>query len=479
MKKIIILGLIMMLCIASWSQIIGGDGERITFNDSIFRETANYRGDLHIEQYVPVEQTRRIYFIHGLGADASSWTTVSDACWDPGLNIAGFPARDCEVSRVEYSSSTNGSLSTASYDVATQIRNQALNDIHLYDLDPNKAFIIAHSQGGLVARTMVHHDIQEHANLPYFGKGYGGIVTVAAPLNGAEILNNRDDILRLAEDACNNLSAGPQAQNILIRTIVNLFAKDIVNQACDLVSNTVMPMFFDDYFESITDDYKVGASWLERLESDRELNEYRVIPKVAFYAVEPTDNIFWRTANWFTADPNESAPFGANDDKALITNLANPMYSYYNSKVIAYNNIIRDCDISLAATGWMLFTIPIILGVQADAIKKRNAWAQGTHWLRNVNNRWLSIIGGLDIRQVNGQFVTTHYENDGVVVANSAMRLPLSCNHPVRIYPNEGVSGASFSGSSHMQVRNDSGLKHAMRRLCEGEFGIFFATNAR
>ena len=66
-------------------------------------------------------------------------------------------------------------------------------------------------------------------------------------------------------------------------------------------------------------------------------------------------------------------------------------------------------------------------------------------------------------------------ESDGIVLAESAMDLPCRTHKEVRIYPNEGKN-VTNKGSSHMQVRNDEGIKEHLFNLFEGDYGKFFET---
>jgi hypothetical protein len=59
-----------------------------------------------------------------------------------------------------------------------------------------------------------------------------------------------------------------------------------------------LPMFFNNMYAGITNDYKVGADTINILNSDTSNAKYRAFPKMAFYAVEPQKNIMWRTLNW-------------------------------------------------------------------------------------------------------------------------------------------------------------------------------------
>jgi len=67
-------------------------------------------------------------------------------------------------------------------------------------------------------------------------------------------------------------------------------------------------------------------------------------------------------------------------------------------------------------------------------------------------------------------------ESDGVVLSESAKGLPCPTHLPVRIYPKEFETTAVNRGSSHMQVRNDEGLKEHLNKLLNGDYGKWFRT---
>lgn len=455
-------------------------------------------------------QYRRIYFLHGLGGSASSWQAAADACWDATLNIPGFPARKVMVSRPEYTMSTSTTLTSAAYDVRQQIQNQAFMDQNLYQLSPDRAFIVAHSQGGLVTRALVHLDLITPPNNSSIGKGYGGFVAISSPLQGAQILNNRHQIEQLAEEGCVKLSRGPFLENDL-DILSNLFNLEIEpNYICNLLSDNVLPVFFSDYYENITNDYKVGSPAIEAFNQDTSDISYYNMPKLAFTGVEPRENLFWRTFNWLVNDPNDAGYFGANDDWNFYYTVGKPLHNCYCNRVVHYNSMV-----SLYQTAYV-FLFPMLdpvgqmtfIAKLKRMIEKKHAWLEGLNWLKNVNNKWEAIIGArattieidtiywcrkcitpplltyniqdcynLRCREIHpievNNLVTIYKENDGIVLRESAENLPCATHMPV--IGNRTLSNNN-AGSSHMQVRNDEGLKHFLNRLFNGEMGMFFET---
>ncbi|HOF17243.1 MAG TPA: hypothetical protein PLP76_10160 [Bacteroidales bacterium] len=422
---------------------------------------------------------RRVYFIHGLGGDASAWVKVANAFENPNLNISGFPARKVETSLINYSYYAEGDLRFSANKVRNDIRNQASHDFLDYGMIPSDAFIIAHSQGGLVSRTLLHIDfIEDINNRPPFGVGYGGLVTVASPLQGAMILNKRDDILIMAEKACVSLIAGPTSENPialnLIENIINKIGKtnDGIDGACHIVTHGLLPIFFADYYDAITEYYKVGAPWINTLNEDANDATYCNMPKVAFYGVEPKENIFWRTVNWFTTDPNSVDYFAANNDLDFYYSFILPEYNRYVKKT---NDYQAKADKAMKAykcqIWWNRIGALISLGCYNNYYKKRTAWYKGVQFFWTVNEEWETIIGArVYDKYPNNPSVPsyTYYPNDGVVLQKSAADLPCATNEPVELY-----------NSSHMQIRNDENIKIHMKKLLDGQYGDFFETKIK
>ena len=457
---------------------------------------------------------RRLYFIHGLGGDASSWQRAADACWDNSLNIPGFPARRVRVSRPEYTNSTLTTLNSAAYEVNSLIVNQAASDITAYSMNPQRAFIIAHSQGGMVTRSLVHQ-YMTGLTIPNFGMPFGGFVTFASPLQGATILNNRDQIEVMANDACNSLIKGP-GNNLNFSILLKLIGKESVTSSlCDLISYDLLPAFFTDYYENITNDYLVGASAITLFNQDVAYPAYMNMPKVAIGVVEPRENILWRTGNWLINNPNTPPPFEANDDWQFYNTSVYPLYLNYVSKVQQHQNQIT----LLAHFAEQLnpFFTPSLFALTMTGIvyqmNRKNDWQQGVNWFNRANLVWETIIGARGYQYTTStvyvclncdgslfhmnsmitsnqqecinkncrqiipvsatQINTIHKENDGIVKTESAKNLPGATAITPKIYIND-VS--TYDGSSHMQIRNDEYLKRSLRKLFDGEYGLFFYT---
>ena len=431
---------------------------------------------------------RRIYFIHGLGGSPSAWTRVAEACWNKNLNTSDFHARRCKTWQNSYFE--NGSLAAAADKVGQEVRMIATSDV---DMNPNRAILIGHSQGAMVGRTMMHLDmVQRPHALPPIGKGYGGFVSVAGPLQGAIILNNHNKITYLAENLCKRLAQGIANQSYFVKIITNLVGLDLsstTNKFCNIIGKDVLPLFFSKYYNGITHDYKachyayedtiIVSDYIHTLNADTNNINYRNFPKVAFYAVEPQNNIFWRTVGWIANDPNNEVPFQANSDTKFLQETVAPIHNIIITQ--ASNAYTKVLDLEKKCKNWSWF-FGLYSGQLSAARDSYNGWDKADKWFDEVNNEWQEIIGAKRFylhRQPNGVGVYTieYLENDGVVLTESARNLPYATNQEVRVFPNEfRVARGIHKGSSHMQIRNDAGIQEHLEKLFDGKYGPFFKT---
>lgn len=95
----------------------------------------------------------------------------------------------------------------------------------LTSLNPEEDYVIAHSQGGLVAKTITRNN--DHIGL------FDGIVTLHSPHGGAQIVNNTDVngpnmAVRIAQEGCTILSSALIREELnkpgILRALVSFFA---------------------------------------------------------------------------------------------------------------------------------------------------------------------------------------------------------------------------------------------------------------
>lgn len=473
----------------------------------------------------PTIQPRRVYFIHGLGGNGTSWTCAQLAFWDSTENDGSFTARKCVPLRLDYTLDTHGSINNAAFSIKQDIYGYTCDDLGTNAMDPSKAFLIAHSQGGVVSRGLLNLDFFQMPE-PDSTRGYGGLVTVSSPLQGARILNNTDDILDMANDACMSLTAPITAQSCWVDLLfknIGLDLSQIQSTGCTFVSNTVAPFLFKDNLDPLTADYCVGADYIDRLNNnaiDTSRNsDYNALHKMAFYGVESQENLFWKTVNWFANSPN-SGPnnsigvWEANDDYYFFNNTVQPLIDTFEFKKQYWENRSNN---TLLGLNWVLGD-----GIvrKKKCIEHMNAWNNGVVWLNyEACSQWEACIGAREMtvtfdtlyvcdceEQGGGGYgywsiyvndlsdcalepgcwatnrtrifsttIPTYKPNDGVVLNESAMNLPGHTNPPVQINGYIKSDGTQ-SGSSHMQIRNDIGVRNAFTILLDGGYDPFFST---
>jgi len=459
---------------------------------------------------------RRLFFIHGLSGNASSLSRLADACENNTSHIPGFPTRRVHTTCLDYSSATQSSLNQAALVVLSQMRQVNALDysgVLGYRLNPNRAIAFGHSQGAMVGRAIYHLECDANYVSPTYGHDFGGFVSLGGPLQGAIIINNIGHILEMLNDACTSLSAGPLSQPIVDNVLTQFFGNNYRQQMCYAVSHTVLPLIMDSYTDNITQDY---AFWSERIwdyNSDIWCNHYASAPKIAFYGVEPRENILWRTTNWIVNEPNDCDYFQANDDFSFLNNTIIPLQQHYNSRYLYFKQK-REQELAAASVLWFFDPfMAIALTADANTSKKRmEAWKQGVDWFSRANHQWEACIGALvpnysstilytcscsatypyyyPTTEVCQHFcgyatsvpVTTisvnHKLNDGVVLAESACNLPAMTHFPIMLYysPSNGENQNS-RGTSHMQMRNDGSIGTAFNSLFNGDYGCFFRTS--
>lgn len=461
----------------------------------------------------PCTLKRLVFFIHGLGGSGTSWERAANAVMLPSAQGHDFQARYCESFRLEYAPSyatMDGPAIDMKQDIS-QIANTKQGQPG-YNPDKGLNFIIAHSQGGVVTRTLAHNDIVLGID------GYGGYVTVASSVQGAEILNNIPSLLFFAEEGCKDLLEGPLKEitpvtiSPKINSILYGLNHSIVNNTCQTVAG-VLPELFKDFTYQLTDHYKVGAQHIATMNNSASHPSLSQIHKIAFYGVEPRDNLIWRTLNWMVHNVNDEEPWMANDDFSLLTEKVIPVREeyfdhYWDNKILSefYNLTGQICVPGQKFLNWS-YIYRKSVRYQTKAL----AWKKGLDWLDRSTSGWTAIIGALSEQPtgtgcmclyleggehkyktvndcnvcyllfptslISADPVTlmewTYKESDGIVLAESARDLPGASFPPQKL---NGIEepGKPPTGSSHFQVRNDEGLRIHLKELLDGQLDPWF-----
>lgn len=441
---------------------------------------------------------RQIYFVHGLGGDNSTWDPVADAVE---FGATGFPARKANTLSPTY---TNQSLDGAANDLYDFMDASSANNG--FDADYN--FIISHSQGGLVSRAADRHQ----RNLSPSDKVFSGIVTFSTPHQGAQILNNTDLLIQIANQGCNNMLEGPIEEKLanapFLTFLVNLFLSQdvadwtkevLIQNFCGLITEEVLPILTGSFTSQITNDYNVGAPYLNQLNADEHES---TLPKVAFYGVE-TEPVLWRQISSLTSqNPNNYEVFGATDKDDVWVMKSNDNIDEYQTKFLTWKSKVDN---------WSFGNWLDIKKSKNRAMRVRDAYRRGWHWWANANGRFKIAIGTTEIIETSGisgcecvmmspsgeimdvfssefgdmnadctpvinwpsvscnqttysEYTTIHYESDGVVTVPSATGYE------------DANSIAKMPGSNHQQARNDDNTCNKLLELFSGAHGSFFAT---
>jgi hypothetical protein len=237
-----------------------------------------------------------------------------------------------------------------------------------------------------------------------------------------------------------------------------------------MAAETALPLLFSDKLASITNDYYVESSKITTFNNDVNNPYYTSIPKVAFYGVEPYQNILWRTVRWIDEAPHHEDVWQANNDYKFYDEQIAPMYWTYQSNFANYEE-------KWDAYYW-------VPALRTYYLNRMKAWRNGRDWLNNANSGWEAVIGALEYEFVgfNGlwpQIDITRYESDGVVTTGSAMNMPGATHEPVRLEGIYNIQTQQWTGSSHMQIRNDGALEDRLNKLYDGQYGWFFYTKTK
>lgn len=455
-------------------------------------------------------EERIIYWLHGLGGDHTSWSDASQAVEH---GYGSFLARKAL------------SLSNLTYRQTSMA--DAIDDVQQYMLTGNSInsnsytqktdnFIIAHSQGGIVARGV---DYQEDTD-PYFSREFGGIITFGTPHQGAQILNNglpiadggQGEIQSFLDEACTQMSKGPvkevvALQDAIVQSLLSAFgltstAIDITETGCEFFADDLLPFVLSDFIQDISAEYTVGANYLHTIATPQ--NNY---PRMAFYGVEKRGEEFWKLMNSLMIDLNSEPTFGANQDETQL-DYKQITTDYYNSMMFMASR----ADYHWSWCSWLTPWRCQRSSAYRDA---QYAYRDGYHWLINANEYWMDVIGANQTTTVqngyvcscldknspslneytyivqdpndctydvqSGQlchtmganYVTTHTfdPNDGVVLSSSAKNMPNG------IQPGNGTT--KMHQTNHQQMRNNSPLETKLNAILNGQFSPYFYTSPK
>ena len=447
-----------------------------------------------------------IYFVHGLGGDASTWAIAANEAQSAYQTTALRPL---------YSEYT---LSGAGIDLHNSLVEKGTPHLALNSIeDPATSFLIGSSQGGIVARAANKY----YSDVPAaeVDRMFGGIVTFGSAHQGARIINNIPVLQQMLEEGCGDVGAAYALGAVprIVLPLVNLTdLEEQLDKICGSVTGLIETFVFGKFLAPITEEYAVGTPELEVLNAFSETSN---IPKVAFYGVEE-EPIFWRTMNYFVTDPNSLPLYGANEDDALMMradSLISNIEANHAAAVAAYENAQGlECD------WWQWIVNPVgcaifdLLIDEEDLRRQRDTWNEGLDYMLTLNKQYKIAIGALDfeLQPENIECTCTEYDTGGptgnsntFIVGSNEQCLQnsepfVSCtpriNYTLQLveHPSDGVVLASSAGdmpggivrpnldremkkTSHQQQRNNSELEVKLTNLFAGGVNEFFIIPSR
>lgn len=446
---------------------------------------------------------KRVYWIHGLSGDEASWQRVFHATRYQGSKpIVGYPVRKLEGFNLSYSHLEGSDLINAGRDYADMLKIGANNSSFQY-LDSSKSFAIAHSQGGLMARSVRIANKSVNNQNMFVPSVYTGLATFGTPHAGAQIINslNAGLVQNWIDEGCNCIAKG-EIQTFLNSNwwldaiISNGTVTRFSTKACNGLNKTALPILIDAIRKPISDNYAIGASELSQLTTASNNDS---MPVVTFYGIEE-EPVLWRTINSLTYTPDSvvtnasllTDPFGLNDDEAMVQFVNHKISGYHFNWVRFTRNTNR---------GWYQFW-----GAAKEEQRKANIYKDAYNWLSTANLEWKRFIGArrdttftdgyqcdclIDLGGTNGySFTSTIVQNPNdcntpnaincITIPRERHEVIEEANDGVvtvssqKAYPGKKVGARLMSNTNHMQMRNCMETRDALVLLFNGSYDLKF-----
>jgi Putative serine esterase (DUF676) len=437
------------------------------------------------------DETRKIFFVHGLKGSVSSWETVR-AEWDIRLTKAELPP-------IDYSGSQNN-LTTASESLENDV-TEATNDP---ESDPTwkdkRNFIIAHSLGGIVSRHLQIAMNNDDNPVPY-----DGIVTFGTPHQGAKAANNKvykPFLLNNAiNDACVTLGTPLLneyvSQNVFAE-LINFFVplNQVLVNSCGKLSNFALTFLENSLSAPIEGQLTTfnASSW--PIPSTKH--------NIAFYGQELDDNgsLTARFAGAYIKSPNHN-DFGyggadESDDEGL--DAFNEHLTFFQGKADFYYDLYNNPP-------WYCYTPAAPFFDECDRVLNKNLYLsfnKGVQWFGRINGVYKNIIGAYEgyIGETYSCTITNNGTTTTFPISNpSQCTCGFSSPGCTAVYnvnivntfvekPSDGfilvesssiMPGATkkpelMLGSNHIQMRNDSECARLLDLLFHGDLDPYFRT---
>ncbi len=422
---------------------------------------------------------RNVFWLHGYQGNELSFTLVSD----------DVESRFKANSRRPGYNASQQSLASSAANVETDI-----NDVINGQINTERNFIIAHSMGGLVARTL------GQLTEPTTGTPlYNGFITLGTPHQGAfaanTLVDNPQAIDNLLTNACQKLGAGPFKEGIHNSgalgslAIMFGFGGGILNTACEAGVDIGFPAILSFAEQGVEAELTTTAA--------ASIPDMVTDNNAVFYGIESGHDDGSMTPRFIGALVNSPSSFplyGADASDALgIAEVASQLDFYVTKMNFWYDLHDQLCGNSLFC--W------------SSAEPVGDAYKKGVDWFPTLDPSWQELIGAsqssieatgnctcyfegyyggeqipvcsgpcatvdcpyCDWTEEDYELVITKKDSDGFILAESAMNGP-GMNYDAQF----------MDGSNHMQMKNDSQMEEAIKKIFEEGIGKeFFKTDER
>jgi hypothetical protein len=392
-------------------------------------------------------QERNVFFVHGLctnGTGKNAWIK-----YDQYFNST----RKVRPYRFQYGQ--NGSVTAA----AAVLRQQMADSVAASTYPNN--FVIAHSQGGIVTRTIAKD--YPGSQLPF-----GGFITIGAPNLGAPVINAYQAGLfaQFSADASTNLLAGPTSG----------FLDNWITAWIPGWANSKLSHYIEKKIESesaitnpTTLDYFVGAPHLNQLSA-----HISPVPKIGITSAESTPLSHWKTLSSYTLEHVTDLPLNQVADTKL-EGYIQKAYNFYKSRYDYF-----ELRASMA-----------LLPGRADYFRERaNKWRQGMTWINTSENKYLTLIGVVQITQstyvppacpppcttmdcINGNNGCAFNPQQNPIIVNQVTVLPSDGIVPLsnQVLPGALQNFQLAGGINHAQQRNHPAVTSIFDSIMDGQTG--------
>ena len=388
------------------------------------------------------QSERNIIFMHGLGGSEKAWIK-----YDEYFNAT----RKANPIRFSYTEASG--ILGAMNDARTQMAGAVPASSY------GQNIVIAHSQGGIVTRSIVKE----------FGASqspFGGFITVGTPNLGAKVITSykTGKISAYTQDATQQLLAGPSASflNLLPSWVPNI----LNSQLSGVVENIIVAESGIDH--STTNDFYPGAPFLTAL------NNYNSnIPKVGIVSSETTPYSHWKTLTSYSLKKVTNLSLNQEDDNDLEQYMAKGQ-NFYTGIMLYYR---------------LRATLAILPFKGVEYLRKANLWERGVKWFTNSEPKYAELIGNIETKLITipqsscawpcstldctmgysgcSWQSTGGYSFYSTIVTPSDGIVPLAAQ-----YLPGAIENFVLVGPNHAQQRNHEEITKLFNRLFDGDTGI-------